>query len=81
MRRRLAAVLAADIAGYTRLIGTDQDGTLRALFAFKQDVLRPLADQHTGSIVKDMGDGWLIVFQSALEATICALSIQDALSE
>ncbi|MGD1926241.1 MAG: adenylate/guanylate cyclase domain-containing protein [Paracoccaceae bacterium] len=81
MRRRLAAVLAADIAGYTRLIGTDQDGTLRALFAFKQDVLRPLADQHNGSIVKDMGDGWLIVFQSALEATICALSIQDALSE
>lgn len=80
MRRRLAAVLAADIAGYSRLMGTDQDGTLRALFAFKKDVLRPLTDRHFGAIVKDMGDGWLVVFQSALDATNCALGIQEALT-
>ncbi|MEM1297719.1 MAG: adenylate/guanylate cyclase domain-containing protein [Pseudomonadota bacterium] len=79
MRQRLAAVMAADIVDYTRLMGADQAGTLQALQAFRTEVLRPSVSKHSGVLIKDMGDGWLAEFASASEAVSCALAVQDAL--
>ncbi len=80
MRQRLAAVLAADIVDYTRLMGADQAGTLSALRAFRTETLRPKVMGHHGQLIKDMGDGWLAEFASASEAVSCALDMQAALS-
>ena len=62
--RRLAAILAADVAGYSRLIGTDEDGTLNRLRAIRADVIDPRISEHRGRIVKTTGDGLLIEFSS-----------------
>jgi adenylate cyclase len=68
MKRRLAAILAADIVGYSRLIRADEEGTLAALQALRNDVLDPiLAEQH-GRIVQLMGDGMLVEFTSVVDA-------------
>ncbi|WP_136659120.1 adenylate/guanylate cyclase domain-containing protein [Nitratireductor sp. XY-223] len=80
MERRLAAVLAADVVGYTRMIGADEAGALAALRAFRTEVFGPTVAGHHGKIVKSMGDGWLVVFSSVVEAVNCAVQVQDRLT-
>ncbi len=81
VERRLAAVLAADIAGYSRLMGADELGTLEALKAHRRDVIDPAIASHKGRVVKTTGDGMLAEFASALEAVTCAMAIQDKMAE
>ena len=81
MNQRLAAVMSADIVDYTRLMGADQAGTLTAMRSFRTEVLRPTAGSHSGEIIKDMGDGWLVEFTSVANAVGAALALQQALSE
>ena len=66
MERRLAAILAADVVGYTRLMGLDEAGTLRRLTDLREKVLAPLITKHHGRIVKLMGDGLLVEFASVV---------------
>ena len=80
MERRLAAVLAADVVGYTRIIGADEAGALVALRAFRAEVFGPTVAGHHGRIVKSMGDGWLVEFSSVVEAVNCAVQVQDRLT-
>ncbi|MEH6647656.1 adenylate/guanylate cyclase domain-containing protein [Sulfitobacter sp.] len=80
MQRKLVAVLAADIVGYSALIGVDQGGTLAALRSFRTEIFGPTVAGHHGKIVKSMGDGWLVEFGSAAEAVNCAVLIQDRLA-
>jgi class 3 adenylate cyclase len=74
--RRLAAVLAADIVGYSRLIGADELGTLRALKAMRAEFLEPMSAAYRGRIVKTTGDGLLVEFTSVVHAVACAAAIQ-----
>jgi len=76
MARRLAAILAADVVGYSRLMGEDEAGTLDALKALRKDVVSPEIDRHKGRIVKLMGDGLLAEFASVVDAVECAIAIQ-----
>ena len=69
--RRLTAILAADVAGYSRLMGADEEGTLTALKAFRREVSDPKVKQHRGRIVKTTGDGLLIEFGSVVDAVRC----------
>jgi len=72
--------MAADIVGYSALIGTDQDRTLAALRSFRTEIFGPTVAGHHGKVVKSMGDGWLVEFGSAAEAVNCAILIQDRLA-
>jgi TolB-like protein/cytochrome c-type biogenesis protein CcmH/NrfG len=81
LERRLAAILAADVAGYSRLIGTDEEGTLRRFQFLHQGILEPLIGRHRGRIVKLMGDGYLVEFQSAVDAVACAADWQRQVAE
>jgi hypothetical protein len=81
VERRLAAILAADVAGYSRLMGIDEEGTLAALKACRGDLIDPRIAEHRGRIVKTTGDGALVEFASVVEATRCAMAIQDAMAE
>jgi TolB-like protein/class 3 adenylate cyclase/Tfp pilus assembly protein PilF len=74
--RRLAAILAADVVGYSRLMGVDEAGTLAALRARWKDVLTPAVTRHRGRVVKVMGDGVLVEFGSAVDAVECAVAVQ-----
>ena len=74
MERRLAAILAADVAGYSRLVGIDEAGTLSALKAHREELIEPKIAEHNGRIVKLMGDGLLAEFPSAVEAVLIGLS-------
>jgi len=76
VERRLAAVLAADIAGYSRLMGADEEGTLSALLTCRRDILDPKVAEHRGRMVKTTGDGFLAEFASVIDATLCALDVQ-----
>ena len=78
MERRLAAILAADMVGYSRLMGDDEAGTLARLEGLKAEILDPLIAQHRGRVVKLMGDGFLVEFASVVDALACALAWQDA---
>lgn len=80
-QRRLAAILAADVVDYTRAMGTDESGTLARLQAVLRDVIRPAVAGHDGRIFKEMGDGILAEFPSAVGAAQCAAAIQSALAE
>ena len=80
MSRRLAAILAADVAGYSRLMSADEAGTLAALKACLSEVVDPAVAEHDGRIVKLMGDGVLAEFPSAVQAVECAARIQDRIS-
>ncbi|MHA1528895.1 MAG: adenylate/guanylate cyclase domain-containing protein [Alphaproteobacteria bacterium] len=80
MERRLAAILAADLVGYSRLMGADEEGTLARLQALKDSVLDPGVAEHRGRIVKTTGDGMLVEFASALDAVNCAIALQTALA-
>jgi adenylate cyclase len=77
--RRLAAILAADVVGYSRLMGGDEEGTLSALKALRQFLLEPKITEHRGRLVKTTGDGILVEFASTVDAVRCALGIQRAM--
>ncbi|UWQ79952.1 adenylate/guanylate cyclase domain-containing protein [Leisingera sp. S132] len=79
--RRLAAILAADVAGYSRLTAADEEGTVAALRAIRSEVIEPLTEQYGGRIANTAGDSFLIEFRSAVDALRAALSIQDRLRE
>lgn len=81
MNRRLAAILVADVVGYSRLMEADEAGTLAALKERRKTVFEPLVRQHAGRIVKFMGDGVLVEFPSAVSAVSCALAIQKLMAE
>ena len=74
--RRLAAILAADVAGYSRLIGADEDGTLERLRALRRELLDPKIAEHRGRLVKTTGDGLLVEFGSVVDALRCAVEVQ-----
>jgi adenylate cyclase len=76
VERRLAAVLAADVAGYSRLMGLDEERTLTQLKTFRKTVVDPGIATHRGRIVKTTGDGMLVEFASAVDAARCAVEIQ-----
>jgi adenylate cyclase len=77
--RRLAAILAADVAGYSRLMGADEEGTLKRLLALRHELLDPKISEHHGRIVKTTGDGMLMEFASVVDAVRCAVEVQQAM--
>ena len=77
--RRLAAILAADIAGYSRLMSGDEEGTLRQLKAHRKEVIDPKITEHRGRVVKTTGDGMLVEFVSVVDAVRCAVDIQRSM--
>jgi len=79
--RRLAAILAADVAGYSRLMGADEGATLAALKAIRRELSDPKVNEHHGRIVKTTGDGLLIEFSSVVDAVRCAVEVQRAMAE
>ena len=81
VERRLAAILAADVAGYSRLIGNDEEGTLAALKACRRELIDPKIAEYRGRIVKTTGDGALVEFASAVDAVRCAVEIQRAMAD
>ena len=81
MERMLVTLRAADVVGYSRLIGDDEAGTLAALKAYRNETIDPKVAAHGGRIVKLMGDGALVEFPSVVEAVQCAVEIQRAISE
>ena len=78
--RRLAAILAADVAGYSRLIGADEEGTLNQLRSIRTDVIDPKISEHRGRVVKTTGDGFLAEFTSVVDALRCATEIQKVMA-
>jgi adenylate cyclase len=81
VQRRLAAIVAADVAGYSRLMGADEVGTLAALKALRREIVDPAIAAHEGRIVKTTGDGMLVEFASAVEAVTCAVAIQEKVAD
>ena len=81
VERRLAAILAADVAGYSRLMGVDEEGTLAALKAYRRQLIDPKITEHHGRMVKTTGDGALVEFASAVDAVRCAMEIQRVMAE
>ena len=79
--RRLAAILAADVAGYSRLMGADEEGTLTELKAIRRELSDPKIKEHRGRIVKTTGDGLLIEFASVVDAVRCAVEVQREMAE
>jgi TolB-like protein/class 3 adenylate cyclase len=78
--RRLAAILAADVAGYSRLMGADEEGTLERLKALRRELVDPKIAEHHGRIVKTTGDGMLVEFASVVDAVRCAVEVQQAMA-
>jgi TolB-like protein/class 3 adenylate cyclase len=78
--RRLAAILAADVAGYSRLMGVDEEGTLERLKAHRRELIDPKIAEHRGRIVKTTGDGILIEFPSVVDAVRCAIDVQRGMT-
>ena len=78
VQRKLAAILAADIAGYSRLVGLDEEGTLARLRSLRQEIIDPTIAEHRGRIVKTTGDGMLIEFASIVDTVRCAVAVQRA---
>ncbi len=81
MERRLAAILAADVIGYSRLMEEDEDGTLSVLQAHRAESIDPTIAAHRGRIVKLMGDGALVEFASVVDAVECAVDVQRGMAE
>jgi adenylate cyclase len=79
--RRLAAILAADVAGYSRLIGANEEGTLNRLRSIRAEIIDPKVIEHRGRIVKTTGDGFLVEFSSVIDALRCAIEIQNVVAE
>ena len=81
VQRRLAAILAADVVGYSRLMGEDEEGTLAALTAHLAEMIEPCITEHRGRVVKTTGDGLLAEFASVVDAVRCAVTVQDGMRE
>ena len=81
VERRLTAILAADVAGYSRLMGVDEEGTLAGLKAHRRELVDPKIAEHRGRIVKTTGDGLLVEFASVVDAVRCAVEIQRAMAK
>src|SRR5204862_1847868 len=81
VERRLAAILAADVAGYSRLMGQDETGTLARLRTHRRDFIDPKITEHRGRIVKTTGDGLLLEFPSVVEAVACAVAVQRGMAK
>lgn len=81
MQRRLAAILAADVVDYTRLMGDDQTRTLNALRELRGRLFRPAMETRGGRVVKDMGDGWIVEFPAISDAVAAAMAVQTGLAE
>src|SRR6202163_1387423 len=81
VQRRLAAILAADVAGYSRLMGADEEGTLAALKELRREVADPKIKEHRGRIVKTTGEGLLVEFASVVDAGRCAVEVQHEMAE
>lgn len=81
VERRLAAILAADVAGYSRLMGEDEAGTLARLRSHRRELIDPKVAEHKGRIVKTTGDGLLVDFPSVVEAVACAVAVQQGMAE
>ncbi len=81
MERRLAAILAADVVGYSRLIRADEEGTIAAFKTLRADLIDPILAEHNGRVVKLMGDGILVEFASVVDATHAAVEIQEAVAK
>jgi adenylate cyclase len=81
VERRLAAILAADVAGYSRLMGADEEGTLARLKALRRELADPKIKEHRGRIVKTTGDGLLLEFASVVDAVRCAVEVQREMAE
>src|ERR1700732_4711420 len=79
--RRLAAILAADVAGYSRLMGADEEGTHERLRRHLRDLVDPKIKEHRGRIVKNTGDGMLAEFSSVVDAVSCAVEMQRAMAD
>jgi adenylate cyclase len=77
--RRLAAILAADVAGYSRLMGADEEGTHERLKAHRREFLDPKISEHSGRVVRTTGDGMLVEFPSVVDAVRCAAEVQRAM--
>src|SRR5262247_4653612 len=80
-QRRLAAIVSADVAGYSRLMGLDESGTLATLKAHRRELIDPKIAEYGGRIVKTTGDGLLLEFPSIVEAVRCAVEVQTAIAE
>src|SRR5262249_4873209 len=80
-KRRLAAILAADVVGYSRLIEQDEAGTLAALKDRRAAIVAPLVAEHHGRIIKVMGDGVMMEFSSAMNAVACAVELRKGFTE
>src|SRR5215472_15388216 len=81
VERRLAGVLAADVAGYARLMGADEEGTHERLKAHLRELIEPKIGEHWGRVVKNTGDGFLAEFSSVVDAVHCAIEIQEGMVE
>ena len=81
VHRKLAAILAADVVGYSRLTEIDEEGTLERLKQLRREVIEPIIDKHRGRVVKLMGDGALVEFASAVDAVRCSVEIQQCVAE
>src|SRR5262249_12162099 len=81
VERRLAAILAADVAGYSRLMGADEEGTHERLGAHLRELVEPKIKEHRGRIVKNTGDGFLAEFASVVDAVRCAVEVQRGMAE
>src|SRR4030088_241585 len=79
--RKIAAILAADVVGYSRLAGADEDRILARLRGLRSDLIDPTIDVHHGRVVKRTGDGALVEFRSVVDAVRCAIEIQNAMVE
>ena len=80
MQRRLTTIVAADVAGYSRLVGLDEEGTLAALRLHREALIDPLLEQHGGRVANTAGDSLLIEFPSAVEAVRCAMAVQEGMT-
>jgi len=81
VERRLAAILAADVVGYSRLMGQDEAGTLARLRTHRRELIDPEIAEHKGRIVKTTGDGLLVEFPSVVEAVACAVAVQRGMTD
>ncbi|MGA2818734.1 MAG: adenylate/guanylate cyclase domain-containing protein, partial [Xanthobacteraceae bacterium] len=79
--RKLAAILAADVVGFSRLAGADEDRTLARLRTLRSDLIDPTIDVHRGKVIKRTGDGILVEFRSVVDAVRCAIEIQNGMVE
>jgi adenylate cyclase len=81
VERKLAAIFAGDVAGYSRLMGVDEEGTLHQLKTHRKELVDPKITEHRGHIVKTTGDGMLVEFVSVVDAVRCAVDIQRGMAE